>query len=172
MRRECRTVIQEDRGGVLLRAIVAGLAAAVAGGVVWGLIVKWSDYEVGFVAWGIGFLTGMAVLTFTGGRRGIPLQAIAIVCALLGILIGKYLSYAWVLQEIAEEETGGAVDISVFSGNTVDFFREDLSEVFGWIDLLCVALAVITAWRVLAPEEPDVAPEPEPEPAVGPSDRS
>jgi hypothetical protein len=54
----------------------------------------------------------------------------------------------------------------------VDFFREDLSEVFGWIDLLWVALAVITAWRVLAPEEPDVAPEPEPEPAVGPSDRS
>jgi hypothetical protein len=150
-------MIEEDRG-TLVKAVLAALGAAVAGGVIWGLIVKWSDYEVGFVAWGIGFVAGMAVLTATGGRRGLPLQAIAIVAALLGIVVGKYLSYAWVLQEVADEQTGGAVDISVFSRDTVDFFREDLGEVFGWIDLLWVALAVITAWRALAPEAPEPAP--------------
>jgi hypothetical protein len=160
-------MIEEDRG-TLIKALPAALVAAVAGGVLWGLIVKWSDYEVGFVAWGIGFLVGMAVLTATGGRRGLPLQAIAIISSLLGILLGKYLSYAWVLQEVAEEETGGALEISIFSRDMVDFFREDLSEVFGWIDLLWVALAVITAWRVLAPEEA----EPVAEPTAGPPDRS
>jgi hypothetical protein len=160
-------MIEEDRG-TLIKALPAALVAAVAGGVLWGLIVKWSDYEVGFVAWGIGFLVGMAVLTATGGRRGLPLQAIAIISSLLGILLGKYLSYAWVLQEVAEEETGGALEISIFSRDMVDFFREDLSEVFGWIDLLWVALAVITAWRVLAPEEA----EPVAEPSAGPPDRS
>ena len=107
-------MIDADRGtGTLLKAVVAGLGAAVAGGIVWGLIVKWSEYEVGFVAWGIGFLAGIAVLTATGGRRGVPLQAIAIVSALVGIVIGKYLSYAWVLQEVAEEQTGGVVEVSV-----------------------------------------------------------
>lgn len=163
-------MIEEDRG-TLIKALPAALVAAVAGGVVWGLIVKWSDYEVGFVAWGIGFLVGMAVLTATGGRRGLPLQAIAIISSLLGILLGKYLSYAWVLQEIAEEQTGGALEISIFSRDMVDFFREDLGEVFGWIDLLWVALAVITAWRVLAPEEAEPVPEPRPE-TTPPPDRS
>ncbi len=162
-------MIEEDRG-TLIKALAAALVAAVAGGVVWGLIVKWSDYEVGFVAWGIGFLVGMAVLTATGRRRGLPLQAIAIVSSLLGILLGKYLSYAWVLQEVAKEETGGALEISIFSGDMVDFFREDLGEVFGWIDLLWVAFAVITAWRVLAPEEAE--PQLGPEPTAGPPDRS
>jgi hypothetical protein len=162
-------MIEADRG-TLLRAVVAGLGAAVVGGVVWGLIVKWSEYEVGFVAWAIGFLAGMAVLTATGGRKGIPLQAIAIVSALVGIVIGKYLSYAWVLQKVADEQTGGLVDISVFSRDTVDFFREDLGEVFGWIDLLWVALAVITAWRVLSPEEPKPELESKPAPS-GPADK-
>jgi hypothetical protein len=164
-------VIEEDRG-VLLRAVGAGLAAAVVGGVVWGLIVKWSEYEVGFAAWGIGFLAGIAILTATGGRRGVPLQALAVFFALLGILVGKYLSYAWVLQEVAKEQTGGALELSVFSRDMVDLFREDLGAVFGWIDLLWVGLAVFTAWRALAPEEPEPAREPEPETATGPGDPS
>jgi hypothetical protein len=161
-------MIDMDRG-TLLKAVGAGLGAAVAGGIVWGLIVKWSEYEVGFVAWGIGFLAGIVVLTATGGRKGVPLQAIAIVSALVGIVIGKYLSYAWVLQQVADEQTGGLVDVSVFSRDTVDFFREDLGEVFGWIDLLWVAFAVITAWRVLAPEEPEPELESKPAPS-GPTD--
>lgn len=164
-------MIEEDRG-TLVKALPAALVAAVAGGVIWGLIVKWSEYEVGFVAWGIGFLVGMAVLTATGGRRGLPLQAIAIVSALIGILVGKYLSYAWVFQEVAEEETGGALEISVFSRDMVEFFREDLGEVFGWIDLLWVAFAVITAWRVLAPQQSEPVAEPGLDPTAGPPDRS
>jgi hypothetical protein len=168
-------VIREDRG-TLLRAVLAALVAAVVGGVAWGLIVKWSDYEIGIAAWGIGFLVGMAVLTSTRGARGIPFQAIAVIAALLGILIGKYLSFAWVLQDVVDETTGGAAEISIFSSDMVESFRESLDEVFGWIDLLWVGLAVFTAWRALAPEEPE--PEPEPtsqaqgEPAPGPSDPS
>jgi hypothetical protein len=145
-------MIEEDRG-TLVKAVLAAVMAAVVGGVIWGLIVKWSDYEVGFVAWGIGFVAGMAVLLATGGRRGLPLQVIAIVAALFGILIGKYLSYAWVLQEVVEEQLGGAIEVPIFSRDTVDSFREDLSSVFSWIDLLWVGLAVVTAWRVLSPEE-------------------
>ena len=54
---------REERSpaAALLPAPGGGLAAAVVGGVVWGLIVKWTDYEVGFAAWGIGFLVGIAV---------------------------------------------------------------------------------------------------------------
>lgn len=149
---------------LLLRAIVAAVVAAILGGVVWGLIVKWSDYEVGFVAWGIGFLVGIAVLGATRGARGPVFQVVAVAGALLGILLGKYLSFAWVLQAVAREETGGAVEIAVLSRDTVELFRDELDTVFDWIDLLWVGLAVYTAWRVLQPEESGPEPAPESRP--------
>ena len=65
----------------------------------WGLISKYTSYEVGVVAWGIGFLCGFAVERAAGGRRSADLQAIAIVTALLGVLLGKYLGFAFAVQE-------------------------------------------------------------------------
>jgi hypothetical protein len=157
-------LVREERpaAAVLLPALLAGLVAAVVGGIVWGLIVKWTDYEVGFVAWGIGFLVGIAVVAGSRGARGLVFQSLAVACALLGIAVGKYLSFVWVLQNAANEETGfpvdfGADDFPVFSRNTFDLFRDNLDTVFGWIDLLWVGLAVVTAWRTLQPEEPQPA---------------
>jgi len=157
------SLVREDRSAasVYIPAILAGLAVAIAGGVAWGLIVKWTEYEIGFAAWGIGFLAGMAILFATRGQRGLPLQLIAVASALLGIAIGKYLSFAWILGEVADEATGGAVDVPVFSRDTVDLFFDELGLVFDWIDLLWAGLAVYTAWRTLQPESP----EPEPVPA-------
>jgi hypothetical protein len=135
----------------------AGLVAAIVGGVVWGLVVKYSDYEIGIVAWGIGLLVGLAVAAVSRSR-GPVLQAVAVACALVGILLGKYLSYALVLQEEADAQ---GVDIGLFSSEMWSFFREDLDLVFGWFDLLWIGLAVYTAWRALQPVEPELPPEPE-----------
>ena len=140
-----------EPSGSLLPALGAGLVAAIVGGVVWGLIVKISDYEVGVVAWGIGFIAGTAVVLATRGAKGPRLQVIAVVSALVGILLGKYLSYAFVLQEAADAE---GVSIGLLSGDMFRFFREDLEDVFGLFDLLWVGLAVFTAWRIPQPEQP------------------
>jgi hypothetical protein len=141
----------------LLPAIAAGLVAALVGGVVWGLIVKISDYEVGFVAWGIGFVAGTAVVLVSGGAKSPRLQAIAVVSALLGILLGKYLSYAFVVQEQlkAFDQSIGLVSRDMFS-----FFRQDLDVVFSLFDVLWVGFAVFTAWRIprLEPAAPGPAP--------------
>ena len=146
-----RTLAREDRSAAALYvpAVLAALLAAIAGGVAWGLIVRTWNYELGFAAWGIGLLTGLAVLAATRGARGWPLQAIAVVCALLGILLGKYLAFIWVLQEGPD-----GLHISVFSSDAVDIFRNNLDLVFDWIDLVWVGFAVYSAWRTLRPEEP------------------
>lgn len=136
----------------LLPAIAAGLVAALVGGAVWGLIVKISDYEVGIVAWGIGFITGTAVVLATRGAKGPRLQVVAVVAALVGILLGKYLSYAFVVQE--ELESFGE-SIGLFSGDMFTFFRKDLDIVFSLFDLLWVGLAVFTAWRIPQVDEPE-----------------
>jgi hypothetical protein len=129
----------------LLPALGAGLLAAIAGGVVWALIVKISDFEVGIVAWGIGLVAGTAVVFATRGAKGPRLQVIAVISALVGILLGKYLSYAFLIQEQADD---AGVSLGLFSSDMFRFFREDLDNVFGLFDLLWVGLAVVTAWRV------------------------
>jgi hypothetical protein len=139
----------------LVRAIAAGLVAAIVGGVAWGFIVKLSDYEVGFVAWGIGFLVGTAVVLATGGAKGRRLQITAVAMALLGILIGKYLGFALIVQEDAE---AFGASIGLFSEDMFRLFREELDAVFGLFDLLWVGLAVFSAWRIPQVEEPEPVP--------------
>ena len=139
----------------LLPAVAAGLVAALVGGIVWGLIVKVSDYEVGFVAWGIGFIAGTAVVLATRGAKGTQFQVIAVVSALLGILLGKYLGYAF---DIKEQADAAGVSIGLLSGDMFSFFREDLENVFGLFDVLWVGFAVFTAWRIPQIDAPEPAP--------------
>jgi hypothetical protein len=146
----------------LLLPLGAALAAGVVGGVLWGLIVKWFDYEVGIVAWAIGFMAGTAVVNVTRGARGPHVQAIAVAGAVVGILLGKYLSFAFAVQEDAQAI---GVDLGLVSGDMFRFFRESLSDVFGLFDLLWIGLAVFTAWRI-----PGVAPAPAPAASPPPAD--
>jgi hypothetical protein len=136
-------VVQEERSGTVLTAALAGLAAAVVGGIVWALIVRWTEYEIGFVAWGIGFLVGTAVVFGAREARGIPLQVLAVVLALVGIVIGKYLSFVWVIQD----ELPG-LNLPVFSTDTMDIWWDARSDIWGGWDLLWVGLAVVTAFRI------------------------
>jgi len=125
---------------------LGALAAAFAGAVVWALVVRATDYEVGVLAWGIGFAAAGAARIAARGS-GPAVQLGAAVAAGFGVLLGKYLGYALLLQE----QFPGAVGL--FSGDMVRFFREDLGNVFGLFDLLWLALAVGTAWYLLRPQE-------------------
>lgn len=137
----------------LATSVIAGLLAAVVGGVAWGFVVKWTDYEVGIAAWAIGLLAGFVVTTVAGGRKSLALSTIAVVCALAGILLGKYLAFAFVLQDAVNEAFGDGSAVGVLSNEMFDAFTEELGTVFGWFDLLWVGLAVYTAWRLTRPEE-------------------
>ena len=143
-------VVQEQRSGTVLTAALAGLVAAIAGGVVWALIVRWTDYEIGFVAWGIGWIVGTAVVFGARNARGVPFQIVAVLLALLGIAIGKYLAFVWVGQD----ELGPlGVELPVFSADTFDLWWDSRADVWSWWDLLWIGLAVYTAFRIPQPEE-------------------
>jgi uncharacterized integral membrane protein len=137
----------------LLPAVAGGLLAAIVGGAVWGLIVILTDYEVGFVAWGIGFLAGFLVVRFAGGRKGAPLQVIAIASSLVGIVLGKYIAYVYFIKEAVREQVSeeAADSIGYFDTEVMRAFREDFSNVFSGYDLLWAGLAIFTAWRMARP---------------------
>jgi hypothetical protein len=104
--------------------LLGGVLAAVAGGVIWGLIVIATEHEIGFMAWGLGGLCGFAVLLFSRGKRGTPIQVIAVLSSVLGILIGKYFTFFYYLKEAITKEHGAEIasNISIFSQKVVQFF--------------------------------------------------
>jgi signal peptidase I len=154
--------IEPEPAGNLGFAVLAGLLAAIAGGIVWGLLDKWTSYEVGVVAWGIGFITAFAVLRAAGGRRSATLQVVAVLASLLGILVGKYLGFAYAMQD------DFGVTQGLLSSEMRTLFWENRGEVFGLYDLLWIGLAVASAWISLRPDEEQEEDVRRPEPLARP----
>ena len=148
---------EEAGGGSGLATFGVALLVALAGAAVWGFVVKTTEYEVGALAWGIGLATGAAA-GVVARRKTVEVQLAAVTAAALGVLVGKYLTFALVVQE----QSGGT--LGLFSAETRTLFRENLDTVFGLYDLLWIALAVGSAWYLVRPEEPQPEPaQPVPE---------
>lgn len=141
---------QEFTTDILPLAVIGGILAAVIGGAVWGEIVIYTGYEVGFVAWAIGLLSGAAIVFFARGRKGTPLQVLAVVSSMAGIVIGKYVTFYHFLTIAIAKKYGemAAAKLSILSGDVVNFFVQNASSMLGGYDALWVILAVITAWRI------------------------
>ena len=141
---------EEFSSGALVPAILGGLLAALIGGAIWGGIAIWTGSEIGYVALGVGFLCGTGVVLITGGKKGAPLQAIAVVASLLGIAIGKYVDFFSVVKGITAEERGAeaAATMSLFSVEMVQFFGDSIPAMASGYDALWVVLAVYMAWSI------------------------
>ncbi len=149
---EMKKTAQEEEfsAEVVPFAILGGLIAAVIGGGIWGAIAIWTGYEIGYVAWGVGLLCGLGVVMLSQGKRGMPLQMIAVVTSVLGIVIGKYINFFDVFKGMLAQETGTeAISwMSMFSMGMIQFFVANLSAMAGGFDLLWIGLAVYTAWSI------------------------
>jgi hypothetical protein len=141
---------QQPTSSSVISGAIGGGAAAVIAGFVWALIVRLTDYEVGFMALGLGFLVGAAVVVFSGNRRGTALQAVAVAASLVGILAAKYFIFVHVLRRAVLKEYGAeqAAAVVVFSARILGFFFESIVTVLSGYDAIWVLLAVVTAWRL------------------------
>jgi len=145
-------VIRQDEGSAvayLIPAIIGGLIGALIGGAIWGAIAIFTKYQVGYVALLVGFLAGGGVLLL-GRKRGVPYQLIAVVMAILGLAIGKYLTYYFLNRADVIEQFGqeawDAAGLTLTSPQMFEFFFADLGVLFEAIDILFIILAIVTAW--------------------------
>jgi hypothetical protein len=109
---------QLSDGARLLRATIAGGVAALIGGGVWAGIAIATGIQLGYVAWGIGLLSGFAVSKL-GRGHGTIFQVMAVLCSLAGIALGK----------VAIVMATGFLAISL-------------------VDIVFVILAVASAWQM------------------------
>jgi len=93
-------------GGGIALALLGGLAGALVGGAVWAGVVVGTGYEVGWVAWGVGVLTGLGTVA-VGREQSDSVGILAAVLALGGLLFAKTLmmcgDHSAVTDEIAKD---------------------------------------------------------------------
>jgi hypothetical protein len=121
--------------------------AAVLGAVVWAAVTVGTGYQIGWMAVGVGFLVGMAVMVASKG--GGPLFGfIGAGCALFGCVLGNLLSGIGFLAQ--------ALEIGYFDALTgFDFSMSFmlLKETFSPMDVLFYGIAIFEGYKFAAAEE-------------------
>ena len=80
----------------VIRWLVGGLIGGAAGIAIWVLVGYYTHHEVGWIAWGVGFLTGLGVryVAFLGGEEAsFGKGLLACLMAIGAILAAKYLVF-------------------------------------------------------------------------------
>ncbi len=142
-------------------AVAVALLVSVSCGVLWALVERATDLHFQAAVVAIGLLVGMAVRT-TGGGRGRDSGALHVVAALftiVGVVVGKYVSFALVIAKTVEiPSVSPDVPPSAFSGgvlsvDTMRLFVEHLGLSFNTLDLVWTVAAIGVALLALVPSE-------------------
>ena len=120
------TTVQEG-DSLKISGIVAAAAAAVVGALIWKFITVFFNYELGFIAWGIGLVVGVGAAMF--GSKGMSTGVICGIFALLAILSGKYMA-----MQTFQETWANDIATSIEGQETEfqEYYQQDLkaAEVF------------------------------------------
>ena len=104
------TIEQLDEQPSLVMGLIGGGIALLVGAIVWGAVTYFTEYQIGWMAIGVGFLVGLAVKFFGKGKSMIFGVSSAIL-ALIGCLLGNLLFYSGV---IAKEESVAFLEVFFF----------------------------------------------------------
>lgn len=121
-------VFEQASANSLMKAAAGALIAAIACGIAWAVLTIQTDTEFGLAAWGIGLLCGYAAFFLSGKSGSSTIQIIAVLSSVIGILLGKYITYYYWVQD----------------------YMITFGDMFGAYDFLWVGLAVLTAWQLPA----------------------
>jgi hypothetical protein len=145
---QIRTEIEREKAGPenLPGAVLGGVVGALLGGAVWAGVAIASGLAIGYVAILVGFLAGKGVVLGAGKRKSVQFQAVAVACAVLGLLAGKYMIVAHVISTKLPE-----LHLGWFDGKVLRVFFQHLGEFVRPFDILWIVLALGAALRVARP---------------------
>ncbi|HYH96141.1 hypothetical protein [Hyalangium sp.] len=144
---------EQQTGARFPIALAGGAVGALVGAVIWAAIVVATNYEIGYVAVLVGYLAGLGVKLGAGKGRGRTLQIAAAGIAVFGLVIAKYFILAhFVVSAPSGEELG----LGYFSPSLFILFLQNIDSSLSAFDLLWIAFALMTAWRIPAPSKIEV----------------
>lgn len=121
-------------------AALAGSAAAVLGGIVWAAVTVATNYQIGWMAIGVGFAVGFAVRLGKGIDKAFGV--LGAVLALVGCVLGNFFVIVGLASKQAEIgllQTLGALDYSKVP--------DLMASTFSPMDLLFYAIAAYEGYK-------------------------
>jgi hypothetical protein len=139
--------------GRFLLAIIGAVFGAVLGIILWTAVAYFTEYETVFVSLIVGVLVGGGAVLFSR-RRGLPIQFVAAIIALLGVAVGKYMAVYFIAvgQYIRMGGTVGDIlnTVSPFAPATTKQVLQDISNNSNYLDIVFAALAMFAAIGITA----------------------
>ena len=130
-------------------AVLGALLGGALGVLVWWGFTVLTKIGFGLIAVAIGFLVGHGVLRFSGHKRSVPLQAIAVVVSLASFLVASYLvNRTFINQQLASSGDSGRVP---FPPTSLEMFVAVVGAGFGIMDVVFMAITVWQAWSITRP---------------------
>ncbi len=123
----------------LLLGLIGGGFAMLVSAIVWGAVTYFTEYQIGWMAIGVGFLVGIAVRFFGKGRSAL-FGVVSAALSLLGCVLGNLMFYSGV---IAREVGVSFFKTFFFLLTTPSALVEVFTLAFNFMDLLFYGLA---AW--------------------------
>jgi hypothetical protein len=139
---------QTASGNTYPLAVLGGLVGTLVSAAIWAAIVVVTNYEVGYVAILVGFLTGFGVKLGARKARGKELQILAAALSVVGLAAAKYFIFAYTFVKIVSERGS---EMSVFDPIIFHTFGDKIGSMLSPFDLLWLFLAVGAAYKVPAP---------------------
>ena len=125
----------------LTGGLLAGIVAALLGAVTWGAITAATNYQIGWMAIGVGFLVGIAVRKF-GQGIDMAFGVMGAALALFGCLVGNIFTAC---IQIANSFDVGYLEVL----GSLDFgmIVEIMAETFHPMDLLFYGIAMYAGYK-------------------------
>ncbi len=140
----------------LLRPLAFALAAGLVGALAWYLTVRFTDYKLGLVAVGVGWLVGRGALFGARGRGSTEIAIGSVVVALGAMLFGEYLILNHLAHQAFASDASHAFHASQMPGGEPPAFLSPpmfvalYRETVGVMDALFYALGAYEAWKLPA----------------------
>jgi len=124
----------------LAMGLFAGFVAAVAGAAAWGMVTAYMEYQIGWMAIGIGFIVGFAV-RFAGKGVDASFGVVSAVLSLFGCVLGNLWTMTYFiaakegmpfLKVVSQLNPDIAVKIMVSTFNIMDLVFYGLALYFGY----------------------------------------
>ena len=142
-------VFREEQN--LVVGSMAGLTAAVTGAAVWAGVTVVTEYQIGWMAVGLGFLVGIAMRTMGKGIDQV-FGVVGAAMALVGCVLGNVFTIAWYISA----QTGSPI-LDVITQMDIELMIDLITETFRVMDILFYGLALYFgykyAFRQLTPDD-------------------
>lgn len=140
---------QEDASGnaAFTRAVLFGIAAAIAGLAGYAAFTISTHFYVGYIALGVGYIVARAMKVGSGGRGGPRYQIVAVILTYLAIALAEIPIGLWHFHTKVPAGRLLAAGIRVLPMGLISPILEMSSPAHGLINLVIIYVGLRIAWR-------------------------